>query len=74
MFSVTDYFTFKSFIETYILIKRLISFFSNLPSIRVKLFSNLPIGEGLGSSASFSVSVAAALLLNQNIITGNFNL
>ncbi|XP_045172261.2 mevalonate kinase-like [Mercenaria mercenaria] len=42
---------------------------SILPSVSVKITSKLPVGAGLGSSASFSVCLAAALLLLQGHIT-----
>lgn len=41
---------------------------SQLPAINVTITSKLPIGAGLGSSASFSVALSAALLLLQNCI------
>lgn len=40
-----------------------------LPSMKVSLFSKLPVGAGLGSSASFSVCVSAALLLYHKLIS-----
>ncbi|XP_060579312.1 mevalonate kinase-like [Ruditapes philippinarum] len=39
------------------------------PSINVKITSKLPVGAGLGSSASFSVCLVAALLLVQGHVS-----
>lgn len=38
------------------------SFLSELPSLTVSVWSELPTGAGLGSSAAFSVCLAASLL------------
>lgn len=39
-----------------------VSFLSELPSLTVSVWSELPTGAGLGSSAAYSVCLAASLL------------
>lgn len=39
-----------------------VSFLSELPSLTVSVWSELPTGAGLGSSAAYTVCLAAALL------------
>ena len=45
-------------------------FFRPLPCVKVKVVSGVPVSAGLGSSASFAVSLAAALLVKAGHIPG----